>query len=128
MPSADNSCILVQADTVFMLRASTTNTLHSNFPGCLLWFFTVSRMTSFMIPFHNIQWLITFKNVLVVNHLNTPHSERSHDSRIHTKHGGNGTQTLGLLWLVTDLQGGMVIVFGYLRLPTRLLRAMSVVF
>ena len=32
IPSAESSCILVQADTIFMLRESTTSTLHSNLP------------------------------------------------------------------------------------------------
>ena len=61
IPSAESSCILVQADTVFILRESTTKTLHSILPGCLLWFFTVSRMTSFMIPEQTRQFLSIYK-------------------------------------------------------------------
>lgn len=33
IPSAESSCILVQADTIFMLRESTTSTRHSILPN-----------------------------------------------------------------------------------------------
>ena len=51
MPSADNSCILVQAETIFIERVSTTITLYSILPGVLLWPATVAQITSF------INWL-----------------------------------------------------------------------
>ncbi len=49
IPSADNSCIFVQADTIRMDWLSTTRTRHSMRPGCLLCSLTVARTTSFMI-------------------------------------------------------------------------------
>ena len=48
IPSAESSCILVHADTIFMDCISTINTRHSSFPGALFKA-VVARMTSFMI-------------------------------------------------------------------------------
>ena len=48
IPSAESSCILVQADTIFIDCISTINTRHSSFPGALFKA-VVARMTSFMI-------------------------------------------------------------------------------
>ena len=69
IPSAESSCILVQAETVFILRESTTNTLHSILPGCLLWFFTVSRMTSFIIPgqIHQFPSLFRSRSTVIIS-------------------------------------------------------------
>ena len=127
IPSAESSCILVQAETVFILRESTTNTRHSILPGCLLWFFTVSRMTSFIIPEQIHQFslftsggerivFIICKHCCCVWPALTSHMITSGDG--FGKHSFKTPDTEILKLWVNGAR--------YLRCPTRFLRAMAV--